>query len=154
MEKEIFGGQYIVSDEGRIFSMRSGTRHKLATVFNEYGYEIVILSFVDCQKTFAVHRLVALSFLKKPADASCVKYVVVHKDLDKSNNNVDNLMWLSVSDAHRYARDNKTDLKNCKITREIAEEIRESDETGVYLADKYGVTQATISKIKNFKNWK
>ena len=55
-----------------------------------------------------VHRLVALAFLGPPADPSQTQ--VNHKDLDKSNNAVSNLEWVTAAEnrAHFHANANIT----------------------------------------------
>ena len=59
-------------------------------------------------KAVHVHRLVALAFLGPPADRSQTQ--VNHKDLDKSNNAVSNLEWVTAAEnrAHFHANANMT----------------------------------------------
>jgi hypothetical protein len=41
-----------------------------------------------------------------------------------------------------------------KLTKEDVRAIRDSDETGRDLSERYGMSRAQISRIKNHKNWK
>jgi hypothetical protein len=86
--KEIEGyeGLYQVSNEGRI---RSKRRIKIQGDYN--GYKKVRLSKKSRQLTKQVHRLVAKAFIPNPEN----KPFVNHKDLNRSNNNVNNLEWVT-----------------------------------------------------------
>lgn len=55
------------------------------------GYLRVGLSDNGKRKTYSVHRLVAEQFIPNPL----YKEEVNHKDLDKKNNNIDNLEWVT-----------------------------------------------------------
>lgn len=97
---EGYEGLYEVSSEGRIKSCRrttitaSGKRHAvperiLKHDIDSYGYHHVGLHKNGREKTFAVHRLVALAFIPNPDNRPTVN----HLDGDKSKNSVSNLEW-------------------------------------------------------------
>jgi len=88
--KEIKGfPNYLIYSDGRVFSkFRGGKFRKL--VLDKDGYQVVKL--VD--KTVKVHRLVAEHFIYNPDD----KPEVDHIDRNKSNNNVNNLRWVTKSE--------------------------------------------------------
>lgn len=77
---------YSVSNKGRI---RKDSTGQIMVLSKNGGY---------CRITIAkhVHRLVAKAFLKKPAGIT--KCWVDHIDGNRSNNNVDNLRWVSPSE--------------------------------------------------------
>lgn len=70
------------------------------------GYFMVTLTNGPKQKNFLIHRLVAMHFIDNPLNKKCVNHI----NMDKSNNNVANLEWLTHSEnmKHRYTINPKT----------------------------------------------
>lgn len=68
--------------------------------WDSHGYRAVELCINNNRYTVGVHRLVALAFIPNPEN----KPEVNHKDRNRSNNNVDNLEWVTQSEnvAHAY----------------------------------------------------
>jgi hypothetical protein len=103
MLKEIFVdiqgfiGMYQVSNFGNIKSFRRKETIILKPFKDTNGYHRVSL----CGKDYAVHRLVANAFLPKIEN----KDLVNHKDLNKTNNNIENLEWCN-------SRENATHYHN------------------------------------------
>lgn len=87
-----FEGIYQVSNLGRIRMIEI----RYPKLSDRNGYKSVALK----GKNFSVHRLVAEAFLERKDD----RHVVNHKDLDRANNNVENLEWVSQGDNVRHAR--------------------------------------------------
>ena len=86
--KEIEGFEkYLISNLGRIKTKKFGRFRKIQT--NERGYNRIVLSKKNKSYNFYIHRLVAETFINKESPEK----VVIHKDNDKSNNAVTNLMW-------------------------------------------------------------
>lgn len=84
---------YEVSNYGQVRRVcKKHTRLK-KTRLNEFGYEIVHLSNNGVNKHRAVHRLVALAFIDNPDNLPEVNHI----DLNKENNCVSNLEWVSRS---------------------------------------------------------
>ena len=107
---------YEVSTYGRVRNKK--TKHILSgAVDKSTGYIKVGLWMDGNGTTKAVHRLVAETFLKQK-----IGFDVNHIDGDKTNNNVDNLEWVSRSDnmkhAYRIGLSKPTD-KNGKPVRII-----------------------------------
>ena len=83
-----YEGKYQVSDQGRIWSIK--TQRYLKPYIMKNGYSQVTLMAINgkCKKEL-IHRLVALAFL----DNSQGLPQVNHKDENKSNNCLTNLEW-------------------------------------------------------------
>ena len=75
--------RYLISSEGRIFSLKSNKflKHQ----FSPRGYPRVKLD----GKTIPIHRLLGIHFIPNPDN----HFHVLHKDDDKSNYSLDNLYW-------------------------------------------------------------
>lgn len=105
-----FEGFYEVSNLGNIKSVdrlvghnSGGKRIKIGMVLkpgcDKGGYSIVSLCSGNIKHTKTVHRIVALVYLPKKDGALCVN----HKDGYKSNNAVENLEWVTVSENNLHA---------------------------------------------------
>lgn len=92
--------KHLISKDGRIYSC--SRKKLLALVPQEGSYTRVILN----NKSYNIHRLVALNFLDKPEHYDDTTTLVVnHKDGNKLNNNLENLEWVSSSENTRHAYD-------------------------------------------------
>ena len=101
MEEEVwldvvgYEGLYQVSNYGRVYST---IRHRQLSIFgHNQGYKRVKLQ----GKTHYVHILVAEAFIGRPNDGQ--RYVVNHKDEDRSNNYVGNLEFVTHKDNIVYS---------------------------------------------------
>lgn len=107
-----------ISSEGRV---RKGEKI-LKTNFNKYGYERVTLTKNKKRKEFTIHRLVALTFIPNPKKLATVN----HKDLDKKNNNLENLEWMTNLENIKHARENdafKDAWRPCHVEKECGEYV-------------------------------
>lgn len=97
---------YEVSNLGNVRSLpktilyKNGKKQNLkgkqkSIKLNKYGYLTVYLTKNDVIKTCVVHRLVALAFIPNPNPEN---NTINHIDGNKTNNRIENLEWLSLSD--------------------------------------------------------
>lgn len=163
-----FEGRYYASTDGRIFSYskqwyggingkslltRAGCEHRPHVC---KGYLRVNFRIEKKLKHFFLHILIARTFIPNPLN----KPQVNHKDGNKWNNNYSNLEWATVSEnmLHAFRTGLKESMKGShhgcsKLKEEEVVSIIASDEPQTTLAKKYSVSDATISNIKNNKNW-
>ena len=130
--KDIQGyeGDYQVSSYGRIKSFKKNKEKILKPQMHYKGYEFITLLKNGISKKYKVHRLVAEAFIPNPNNYP----VVNHKDENKSNNNVKNLEWCTVSynniyngKAVKIGKKHNKKVK-CVTTNEIFNSIKEARE--------------------------
>ena len=102
MEKEILGGEYVIYDDGRIWSRKTGQFLKGAYTSRGNKYLFYCLTVDGKSKPFYAHRLVAENFVPNPDPEH--KTCVNHIDGDTFNNMACNLEWVSYKEntAHAY----------------------------------------------------
>lgn len=91
--KDIKGyeNEYLVSNLGRIKSIKNGKNLIMKLDTEKKGYLSVKLYKNGKRKSYKVHRLVAIAFIENPYN----KPEVNHIDAIRSNNNVNNLEWVT-----------------------------------------------------------
>lgn len=104
---------YYATDCGDIYSRKTGRFKKLTQFKNWAGYMRVGLFVNNKRVTYSVHRLIALTFIKNPNNLPQVNHI----DGNKSNNNVNNLEWCSLSQNVKHAY--KNNLIKPKTTKVI-----------------------------------
>ena len=158
---------YEVSDLGNVRSLERRVRHphaksgyviKPGVIRKPHiykGYKQLVLSKEGKFKGTSVHMLVAKAFLPPcpgPIGIHAGQWTVDHIDNDKLNNAASNLQWLPC-DAN-YRKDNTGEQHpQSKLTKAIAEAIQKDNRRQCDIAADYGVSQPTISAIKNGKHW-
>lgn len=101
--REILGYEnYMISNYGRIKTVYNGEEILLRTSVNPYSKRIqVTLSKDGKQKTFSLARIVGFAFVEGYSENN---NTINHKDGDITNNNADNLEWVSqaINNLHAY----------------------------------------------------
>src|SRR5271157_4213425 len=169
--KSIYKGYYEVSNLGRVRRIKPGSPNtyvgKILKVHNKKDsyVKVQLYRIVDgkrYRKPYEVHVLVAKKFI-----GPChVGKEVNHKDLDKSNNRVDNLEYVTskgnkehaVRHGVCYGRDQHGERNAAaKLDFNTVSKIRKLYGSGNYsqpkLAKKFNVTQPTVCYIVNNKTW-
>lgn len=83
----LFGGLYFISDDGKLYSIRSGKFLKPA--HDRYGYLYYVISINGKRMTLKAHRLVAKAFIPNPEN----KPTVNHRNGIRHDNRIANLEW-------------------------------------------------------------
>lgn len=128
MWKEIKGyeGYYEVSDDGRVRSVdRYVTKNhgiiqlihsrEMTLCLNTDGYPTTHLSKNGISKKFAVHRLVAETFMWTDG---CDSLEVNHIDFDRTNNRISNLEWVTHKENVAYTKSHKRHVSDRDLTGE------------------------------------
>lgn len=166
-----FEGQYRVSRDGRVLRsarelVRSnGVRYTVAEqelaqvrMGRDGGYRGVALKSNGKNRVHLVHRLVAEAFLPNPELLPAVN----HKNMEKADNTVDNLEWVTAraNQHHAAKRGRFHGLTNpkarVKLTPECVADIKARLAAGIYqyeIAAEFGVSQSLISMIRNGHAW-
>lgn len=105
---------YEVSNLGNVKSKYFNKEKILKFRVTKFGYIRVMLQENGVKKECLVHRLVAKAFIKN----NNLTLEVNHKDLDKSNNRVENLEWVTKSQNINHSYLNGRNKKNKKVIRE------------------------------------
>lgn len=82
-----YENEYIVSEAGDVWSLRS--KRKLKPSTDKYGYFYFVLCVGGRRKTVKAHRLVAIAFIENPLN----KPTVNHLNGVRNDNRVGNLEW-------------------------------------------------------------
>lgn len=154
-----FSGRYSVSDDGYVWSNISNKYRK--QVLNTKGYCFVRLTRPALGGRFGkncpVHRLVAQAFIPNPEN----KPQVNHIDGCKGNNTRGNLEWCTNDENIAHAIKHRlmhpplgVNHWKCKISEEVAKEIKDSDLSTKELMEKFSLTYSIVYGIKSRKRWK
>ena len=160
--------KYAVSSHGRIASYKEDVVKdgKLLEGSLTTGYRTLNLHRPNNKGTLYIHREMAKLFLKKPSPAH--KYVI-HVNHDKLRNTVKNLKWATLDEMIEHQQDSPAKkaykLKQAnrneglKLTASQVKKIKfvlkdpKRNMTIRQLADKYGVSEMTMYRIKSGENW-
>lgn len=152
---------YLISDDGDVYSLNYGRLKKLSPRANKRGYLYINLCKNGKCKSARIHRLVAKYFLPDYDE----NLQVNHIDGNKINNKSSNLEMVTQSGNLRHAEKmgllvhHKGEEHWCaKLSEEKVKEIRKKYKPNIYtqkmLADEYGVSRSNIKLILANKIWK
>ena len=88
----VFPSEYLVSNDGRVYSIRS--RKEIKPSKDKSGYLYYVLCVGGNRKTVKAHRLVATAFIPNVDN----KPTVDHKNADRTDNRAENLRWASLTE--------------------------------------------------------
>jgi hypothetical protein len=127
---------YGITDDGNIYSHKSNKylkHHK-----NDNGYYRVACMIGNQRKSLYIHRLVAEAYLVEPTKN---QIQVNHKDMNRLNNNVSNLEWVTPSENTQHSVDN-----NPEQYKHLQKKVARLDKNTEQIIDTFnGIKQASRS---------
>ena len=100
------GKEIIVCEDGKIFNL---AHHEYVIWTDKYGY----CSITSGRKRYLVHRLVAEAFLPDYRNERTLQ--VHHKDFNKSNNAVTNLICMEMKDHQKLHKQKYSFISKCVV---------------------------------------
>lgn len=154
MWKKIDDFNYEVSNMGHVRTLNLYNYGKtLIPIKNKKdSYLRVKLCNKGIQKTFLLHRLVALYFIPNPDN----KKEVNHKYGDKNKNTVNDLEWVTPKENTLHSVINGLKPITCKLTELDVKFIKYWLKCGYKqkeIAPHFNVSKVTISDIKRGRSW-
>lgn len=150
---------YIVYEDGRVWSNKSKTNGFMIGTICRKGYHKFVLRAGSSEKTIPVHRLVAKAFIPNPDN----KPQVNHIDSNKMNNHVSNLEWCTnlQNQQHswqsgRQAANGVNHPRNILTEAEvlqIRDLLKRTKMTKTAIGKQYGVHRSTIYRIQKRLIW-
>ena len=160
--------KYALSSLGRIASYTDNieTDGKLLQGSLTTGYKTLNLHRPGDNGTLYIHREIARLFLPKPS--SKAKYVI-HVNHNKLDNSVKNLKWATLEEMiqHQQKSPAKIAYKKVQANRSIGLKLNATQVKSIKkmlddsrrkltikkLAEKFGVSEMTMYRIKSGENW-
>jgi hypothetical protein len=119
--KLIFNGNYIIYDDGRLYSNKTNSFLKGGYTCRGKNYLKYCLCFDGVSKNVSAHRLVAESFIPNPNNCPQVNHI----DGDAKNNNLNNLEWCTAKQNMQHARNTGLYTKTkCMMCGKIRDSIK------------------------------
>ena len=154
--KDIKGyeGLYLISNLGRIKSLKYNEEKLLQPYMTSTGYYKIDLRKNNVRKIKPIHRLVAETFIPKSNGYSEVN----HKDGNKKNNNINNLEWVTRAEniKHSYATGLHIHSPECKPvsqididTGQIINEYKSINEAAKQLGIRHESISACVNGVTN-----
>lgn len=160
--------QYALSSSGRIASFTDDVEAdgKLLQGSLTTGYKTLNLHRPGNNGTLYIHREIARLFLKK---SSPKNKFVIHLNHNKLDNAVKNLKWATLEEMIEHQQDSpaKIAYKKVQANRTVGLKLNANKVKGIKkvlndknrkitikkLAEKYGVSEMTMYRIKSGENW-
>lgn len=156
-----YEGLYEVSNRGevkrlaRLDSLGKSLKEKILKPWVNRGGYLVVKLYNNSKKNKDIHRLVAEAFLE-PSDG---KIFVNHKNGIKTDNNLENLEWVSPRQNNLHAYENDLIPKGdkhhwSKINEDTVISILNSNDTITCLSKKFNISDSHVRSIKKGKVWR
>lgn len=118
-EIEGYENLYQISNKGRVkslgrYDLRGNLRkEKFLKIFKSRDYYQVRLRKFNRNKTYYVHRLVAINFISNPNNLPMVHHI----DENKQNNCLDNLRWVTAKQNYHFSEELQIKAREKRIKK-------------------------------------
>jgi hypothetical protein len=151
------GNRYAITNHGRVISFTDKpTNGNFLSPSTISDYPGISLRSNAINKSFLIHRLVAQYFVKQPTRQH---QYVIHLNYQRDDNHYKNLKWVTLKGRgdHQKNNPNYQYKGNTKLSLKDVEFIKKKLLTGKTtlktLAQKFGVSDMQIHRIKTGENW-
>lgn len=103
-------GEYLISNKGRVKSIKRYNAVILKAYDNQKGYKRIDIMMSGVRQSKLVHKLVAAAFIPLPKR---IDMQLHHKDFNKENNAADNLEWLLPAEHAKKHSERSKELNEC-----------------------------------------
>lgn len=157
--KDIQGyeGLYQISNLGRVKSLPRGNKKERIRVprASNNGYLYMVLSKENKAHTIRIHKEVAKAFIPNPLNLKSVN----HKNLDKTDNRLCNLEWMSMMDNVHHARENGRNSRKPVLQCDLGGNVIREWKSAYHVEKELGYFGTLISrccrgKKKTYKGYK
>jgi hypothetical protein len=160
-----FDGRFEIDLQGNVYAMAAYQKLPAGRIMRVRvtpdGYSYVTLYWNGKTVIGFIHRLLMLTF--HPVENSHL-LEVNHIDLNKKNNRLDNLEWMTHAENMKHARKLKAwknqpygeQLIHSKLTADKVREVRRMRESGMLhreIAAQFNVSTVAITNVINGKSW-
>ena len=146
-EIEGYNGDYLISDNGEVISLKNNCHKTLKKRINSRGYYYVNLSKNGKYKSVSIHRIVGKHFIDNPNNYN----ILNHIDGNKLNNDYSNMKEAARLGLLNIKKGSQSNLYGGKINIDIANRIREirNNENLSYskIAKMLNISKATIINV-------
>ncbi|TQD37721.1 HNH endonuclease [Haloflavibacter putidus] len=158
------GYEIALSSKGRVMNFVRNKKGVILKGSHINGYKVINTRLKSGKRqNFYVHKLMALAFFEKPEDG----LFVIHKNHEKTDNNLQNLAWVSRKQWEKHQDKNPKVIAKRKSKKRTYTKLSFAEATILkrklldpnrrtrlkVLAKQFGVSEMQLHRIKTGENW-
>lgn len=143
-----YEGLYQINNLGNVKSLYNYRKGNILKPRLKRGYYQIGLRKNNKRKWYAIHRLVAQTFIPNPNNLPQIN----HKDEDKLNNKVDNLEWCTASYNNSYGTRLQRVAQNNKLKKTVLKYDLEGNFIKKYVSLSEAKRENNIKSVSSIKS--